>query len=44
MSNGPRAVDAARAAMKATLDAPLFLGDEEGHYELHIDASSFITS
>lgn len=44
MSNGPLAVIAARAAMRATLDLPLFLGKEEGHYELHIDASSFIPS
>lgn len=42
MSNGPRAVEAARRAMQASLDAPLYRGQEEGHYELHIDASHFI--
>lgn len=42
MSNGPLAVEAARQAMRASLDFPLFLGKEDGHYELHIDASHFI--
>ncbi len=43
MPNGPLAVDAARRAMRASLDVPLFMGKEEGHYELHIDASHFVT-
>jgi Patatin-like phospholipase len=42
MANGPIAVEAARQAMRASLDVPLFLGKEMGHYELHIDASHFI--
>lgn len=42
MPNGPLAVEAARRAMRASLDALLFLGKEEGHYELHIDASHFV--
>lgn len=42
MSNGPKAVEAARRAMRASLDLPLHHGKEPGHYELHIDASSFI--
>ena len=42
MRNGPLAVEAARRAMRASLDFPLFLGKEDGHYELHIDASHFI--
>jgi len=41
MSNGPRAVDAAHRAMLASLDVPLHKGEEEHHYELHIDTSSF---
>jgi hypothetical protein len=44
MSNGRRAVEAARAVTKASLDAPLSLGEEDGHYELHLDASTFIPS
>ncbi len=42
MPNGPLAVEAARRAMQASFDVPLFLGKEEGHYELHIDASHFV--
>jgi predicted acylesterase/phospholipase RssA len=42
MSNGIKAVEAARRAMRASLDLPLHYGKEPGHYELHIDASSFI--
>lgn len=42
MKNGPLAVDAARKALRASLDLPLYLGQEEGHYELHIDASYFL--
>jgi len=42
MQNGPRAVQAAKEAMMASLDLPLYRGTEDGHYELHIDASSFI--
>ena len=41
MANGPRAVEAANKAMLASLDLPLYRGKEDGHYELHIDASSF---
>ena len=41
MENGPRAVEAANRAMLASLDLPLYRGKEDGHYELHIDASSF---
>lgn len=41
MENGPRAVEAANKAMLASLDLPLYRGKETGHYELHIDASSF---
>jgi predicted acylesterase/phospholipase RssA len=43
MANGPRAVEAARLAMLASLDLPLYKGKEKGHYELHIDASEFVT-
>lgn len=44
MENGLRAVEAARKALKASLDHPLFLSGsgEDGHYELHIDTRSFI--
>ncbi|KAL3938208.1 MAG: hypothetical protein SGBAC_006831 [Bacillariaceae sp.] len=42
MANGPRAVTAARLAMVDALDLPMFQGKEEGHYELHIDASSYV--
>lgn len=42
MEQGPRAVEAANKAMLASLDLPLFRGKEDGHYELHIDASSFV--
>jgi Patatin-like phospholipase len=38
MKNGPRAVEAARQAMRNSMDVPLFLGTEKGHLELHIDA------
>lgn len=41
MSNGPRAVDAAYQAMLSSLDVPLHRGQEENHYELHIDTQSF---
>jgi hypothetical protein len=44
MENGPRAVEGARRAMKESLDLPVYMGKEEGHYELHIDASSFVPS
>jgi hypothetical protein len=44
MENGPLAVEGARRAMKEALDLPVYLGKEEGHYELHIDASSFVPS
>eukprot|EP00980_Cylindrotheca_fusiformis_P015391 scaffold4329_cov115-Cylindrotheca_fusiformis.AAC.8 len=42
MENGPLAVDVAQRAMKAALDQPMSFGNEEGHYELHIDASSYL--
>lgn len=42
MSNGPRAIEAARRAMEASLDLKLYYGEQEGHYELHIDARSFV--
>ena len=42
MQNGPRAVEAARQAMRNSMNVPLFFGTEEGHLELHIDASYFI--
>lgn len=42
MESGPRAVTAARLAMVDALDLPMFHGKEEGHYELHIDASSYV--
>lgn len=41
MENGARAVQAAKKAMLASLNLPLYRGKENGHYELHIDASSF---
>ena len=44
MENGPKATEAARRAMLASLDVPLYEGKEEGHYELHIDATDFIPS
>ena len=42
MANGPRAIEAARQAMLASLDLPLYYGQEKGHYELHVDASSYV--
>jgi len=42
MSNGPLATEAARMAMLASLDVPLYLGSEPGHYELFIDTTDFI--
>ena len=42
MNNGPLAVDRARLAMKKALDLPMYIGREEGHYEIHIDTSSFV--
>ena len=42
MSNGPRAIEAARRAMEASLDLKLYHGEQEGHYELHVDARSFV--
>lgn len=43
MSSGPLAVDGARLAMRKALDLPMYAGKEEGHYELHIDTSSFVS-
>lgn len=42
MEMGPIAVEAARKAVSAVLDAPMHMGVEPGHYELHIDASEFV--
>lgn len=42
MSNGPRAIEAARRAMEASLDLKLYHGQQKGHYELHVDARSFV--
>jgi len=42
MDNGPRAVEAAFKAMTASLDTPLYRGQDDNHYELHIDASLFV--
>lgn len=42
MENGPLAVEGSRMAMRASVDQPLIRGKEDGHYELHIDASSFV--
>ena len=42
MENGPIAVEAARKAVAAVLDAPMHLGSEPGHYELHVDAIDFV--
>ena len=41
LAKGPIAVEAARQAMLASLDVPLFPRKEEHHYELHIDTSHF---
>ena len=41
MENGPRAVEAARKAMIDILDSYMWKGNEEGHYVIHVDASSF---
>ena len=41
MENGPIAVEAARKAVAAVLDAPMHMGSEPGHYELDIDAIEF---
>ena len=42
MEMGPIAVEAARKAVSAVLDAPMHMGVDPGHYELHIDASEFV--
>jgi hypothetical protein len=42
MKNGPRAVEAARNAIISVLDVPMYQGDEEGHYVLHVDATAFV--
>ncbi len=42
MENGPLAVKAAFDAVTAVLDAKLYYGEEENHYILHIDASTFV--
>lgn len=43
MQNGPKAVEAARDAILNVLDAPMYRGREDGHYLLHIDASTFVS-
>ena len=42
MEMGPITVEAARKAVSAVLDAPMHMGVDPGHYELHIDASEFV--
>ena len=42
MESGPLAVEGAIQAMAAALDQPLLHGDEDGHYLLPIDASTFV--
>ena len=42
MENGPIAVEASRKAIAAVLDAPMHVGSESGHYELHVDAIDFV--
>lgn len=42
MKNGPRAVEAAMNAVISVLDVPMYQGDEEGHYVIHVDASAFV--
>ena len=42
MANGPRAVHAAREAIKAVLDLPMYRGEEDGHYVVRIDATAFV--
>lgn len=42
MANGPLAVAASRRGMLASLDLPLYRGEQLGHYVLHIDATEFI--
>jgi len=39
MENGPLAVEAARKAIEAVLDVPMYKGKDPGHYEVHIDTS-----
>lgn len=42
MENGPRAVQAARDAIKAVLDLPMYRGEEDGHYVVRIDVTAFV--
>jgi len=42
MENGPRAAEAARGAIEAVMDVPMYKGREDGHYELHVDAAAFV--
>ena len=44
MSNGPKAVELAKRAIQQAMDVPLWMGIEENHYELHIDASYFVAA
>ena len=41
MSNGPKAVEAARRTIEAIMDLPLQQGREENHYEAFVDASKY---
>ncbi|GKZ01490.1 hypothetical protein MPSEU_001099600 [Mayamaea pseudoterrestris] len=41
LANGFAAVDAASKAMTESIDLPVYMGKDENHYELHIDASSY---
>ena len=42
MENGPKAVHAVRQAVIEVLDFPMYVGNEPGHFILHIDASKFV--
>lgn len=44
MQNGPIALQAAMDAIKDVLDVPMYHGDEEGHYVLHVDVAAFVTN
>jgi len=44
MKNGPIAGQAAMNAIKGVLDVPMYHGNEEGHYVLHVDVTDFIVN
>ena len=44
MENGPKAVHAVRQAVTEVLDFPMYVGNEPGHFILHIDTSKFVSS